>query len=84
MPKEGHANESFSVRGVRFSYSDFKVTDAFNNAASRGGPLNSDSYVRICYDPAGNAILRLEVRGFAGKLKDYGSFFENFQGWGND
>src|ERR1700722_16580628 len=72
MPWAGHPVESFSVSGVLFSYSDFNVTDGFNNTSSHGGPINRDSYVRICYDPAGNVILRLEIRDFKGDLKDYG------------
>jgi hypothetical protein len=71
MPYSGHALESFSVAGVPFRYSDFIVTDGFNNTSSRGGPINSNSYVRICYDPSDNAILRLEIRDFVGNLKDY-------------
>jgi hypothetical protein len=71
MPHEGHAEESFSVSGVPFKYSDFGVTDGFNNTSSYGGPINSGSYVRICYDPSGNVILRLEIRNFEGPLKDY-------------
>jgi len=71
MPYAGHADESFSVSGVAFRYSDFKVTDAFNNTASHGGPIDASSYVRICYDPQDNAILRLEIRGFTGEVKDY-------------
>jgi hypothetical protein len=72
MPYGGHSVESFSVSGVLFSYSDFIVTDGFNNTSSHGGPINRDSYVRICYDPVGNVILRLEIRDFKGELKDYG------------
>ncbi|MBV9459054.1 MAG: hypothetical protein JO141_16245, partial [Bradyrhizobium sp.] len=71
MPFGGHAVESFSVAGVSFKYSDFIVTDGFNNTSSHGGPINRDSYVRICYDPAGNAILRLEIMDFKGEAKDY-------------
>jgi tetratricopeptide (TPR) repeat protein len=71
MPYGGHAQESFSVDGVPFRYSDFIVTDGFNNTSSHGGPINSDSYVRICYDPSGGAILRLEIRDFKGEIKDY-------------
>lgn len=71
MPFEGHANESFDVRGVRFSYSDYEITDAFNNSASHGGPIRAGEVVRICYDPESNAILRLAVQDFKGKLPDY-------------
>jgi hypothetical protein len=72
MPYGGHAVESFSVSGISFGYSDFIVTDGFNNTSSHGGPIRGDSYVRICYDPAGNVILRLEIRDFKGEPKDYG------------
>ena len=71
MPYAGHAQESFSVDGVPFRYSDFNVTDGFNNTSSHGGPISSDSYVRICYDPSGGVILRLEIRDFKGEMKDY-------------
>ena len=56
MPYQGHANESFSVAGVQFKYSDYAISDAFNHTASHGGPINKDSYVRICYDPSDNAV----------------------------
>jgi hypothetical protein len=59
MPYEGHALESFTVRGHRFSYSDYVVTAGFRNTASHGGPIREGLYVRITY--AGNLILRLEV-----------------------
>jgi hypothetical protein len=71
MPYAGHANESFSVQGVHFEYSDYVVTDAFNNTSSHGGPIAAGSYARICYDPSGNQILRLEIRDFQGDAKDY-------------
>ena len=74
MPYAGHAKESFSVSGVAFGYSDFDVTDAFNNTASHGGPVNANSYVRICYDPQDKAILRLEIRGYEGEVKDYAAW----------
>jgi hypothetical protein len=71
MPHSGHATESFSVAGVPFRYSDFTVTDGFNNTASHGGPVSAGSYVRICYDPTDNAILRLEIRDYKGLPPDY-------------
>ena len=71
MPVTGHSDESFSVAGVPFAYSDYGVTDAFNNTASHGGPIDQNSYVRICYDPKGNAILRLEIRDFKGPIRNY-------------
>jgi hypothetical protein len=72
MPYGGHAVESFAVKGIPFSYSDFIITGGFNNASSHGGPIDDKSYVRICYDPSRNVILRLEIRDFKGELKDYG------------
>lgn len=54
--------KSFYVQGVHFRYSDSVASDAFNTSSYYGGPINKDSYVRICYDPEGNAILRLEIR----------------------
>jgi hypothetical protein len=77
MPYGGHAQETFYVSGMRFSYSDFATTGGFNNTSSHGGPINASSYVRICYDPAGNVILRLEIRDFKGELKDYGKAQNN-------
>ncbi len=59
MPREGHALESFSVGGTRFSYSDFTVTPGFHNSASHGGPIREGLYIRIAH--VGNLILRLEV-----------------------
>jgi hypothetical protein len=72
MPYGGHASESFSVHGVPFKYSDFMITGGFNNTVSHGGPITSDSHVRICYDPSNNVILRLEIRGFNGTTKRAG------------
>jgi len=61
MPYTDHQLESFAAAGLRFSYSDFIRTGGFNNTSSHGGPITSDSYVRICSAP-GNVILRLEIR----------------------
>jgi hypothetical protein len=59
MPHEGHGQESFTVAGKRFSYSDFVVVPGFNNSRSHGGPIDSDIYVRVTY--SGSTILRLEI-----------------------
>jgi hypothetical protein len=59
MPYEGHAQESFTVNGHRFSYSDYIMTAGFRKTASHGGPIREGLYVRISY--SGNLILRLEV-----------------------
>jgi hypothetical protein len=63
--------ESFAVGGVTFRYSDFAFTSGFNNTSALGGPVRADQYVRICYDPAQNTILRLEIRDFTGEAKSY-------------
>jgi hypothetical protein len=71
MPASGHATEHFTVGGVPFSYSDYIMTDAFNNASSLGGPVRAGQYVRVCYDPRDFAILRLDIRDFKGSVPDY-------------
>src|SRR5262249_332614 len=71
MPYAGHSDESFTVMGIRFTYSDYHISDGFNNTSSHGGPINKDLFVRICYDPRDHVILRLLIRGFTGPLQDY-------------
>ncbi len=64
-PNTGHGLfESFAVEGVTFEYSDYEMKVGFHRSVSHGGPLRSDSYVRIWYDPYNMAILRLEIRDF--------------------
>ena len=65
MPSSGHKRESFTVKGVRFEYSDFLITPGFNNATSLGGPIKENLPVRISY--IGNTILKLEVSSSANK-----------------
>lgn len=60
MPYQGHADESFTVKGVPFSYSDFGITRGFNNTSSHGGPIRSGQYVRIWY--LENDILKLQIK----------------------
>ncbi|KKD61633.1 hypothetical protein RN22_04565 [Grimontia sp. AD028] len=60
MPYTGRQRETFSVNGIRFSYSDSIVTPAFNNTASHGGPIREGKYVRISY--IDNDIIKLELR----------------------
>ena len=55
LPKQ----ESFSVNGNQFSYCDDSPTVAFNNMATRGGPMREGLKVKIWF--VGNAILRLDV-----------------------
>jgi len=60
MPYSGHASESFTVGGVRFEYSDYRVTAGFNNTRSHGGPIQAGRLVRITH--VGGDIVRLEIR----------------------
>ncbi|ELV8627344.1 hypothetical protein QNF03_004076 [Vibrio cidicii] len=60
MPYAGHKTESFTVQGVKFSYSDFIIEPGFNNTASHGGPISEGLYVRVSY--INNVILKLEVK----------------------
>ena len=59
MPYQGHATESFTVKGIRFAYSDYIVTSGFNNTVSHGGPIRQGLYVRIWY--LSNDILKLQI-----------------------
>ncbi|MBD1575662.1 hypothetical protein HC723_04240 [Vibrio sp. S11_S32] len=65
MPYEGHQSESFTVNGIKFKYSDFRVTSGFNNTKSHGGPIRENLPVRISY--IGNTIIKLEVGTRANK-----------------
>jgi len=59
MPYTGHADEKFTVNGITFSYSDYKVTAGFNNTKSHGGPIDEGKKVRVTH--VGNVIIRLEI-----------------------
>ena len=59
MPYQGHADESFDVKGISFHYSDFQAGGGFNNASSHGGPIRAGLFVRIWY--SGNDILKLQI-----------------------
>jgi hypothetical protein len=59
MPYEGHAHESFDVAGHHYEYSDFMVTEGFNNTQSHGGPIRDGLRVRIA--DVGGRIARLEI-----------------------
>ncbi len=59
MPQSGHADESFTVNGHEFHYSDFGITAGFNNTSSHGGPIQAGLLVRVTH--VGNVIVRLEV-----------------------
>jgi hypothetical protein len=63
MPYEGHQQESFTVNGVAFYYSDFDGSPCFRNAASHGGPIRPGLAVRIAYfESPQTCILRLDIR----------------------
>ncbi len=65
MPVEGHSNESFTLNGVYFEYSDFQPMYSFNNSASHGGPIRFEGQqVRIGFitDKGKNLILRVDVK----------------------
>jgi len=63
-PALGHRSESFSVGGLRFSYSSSDLTvGGFRWSSGAGGPIRGGLPVRICFvrDGARNVIVRLEV-----------------------
>lgn len=59
MPYEGHRDETFEVDGHRYAYSDYVLTQGFNNTASHGGPIREGLRVRIA--DVGGIIARLEI-----------------------
>ena len=60
MPYGGHAEESFTVKGVKFEYSDFNDSKpGFNKSESHGGPIHKDMWVRLKYHEG--SILQIEV-----------------------
>lgn len=60
MPHSGHKNESFTVNGVTFEYSDYGASTGFNNTKSHGGPIDEGEIVKIRY--YNGLILQLWVR----------------------
>jgi hypothetical protein len=60
MPYQGHAEESFTVRGVPFSFNGYDFTSCFHKAASHGGHIKPGLGVRVYYKDG--CILRLDVR----------------------
>ena len=59
--------ESFTVNGVRFSYSQHSESVGFHTPAKYGGPIREGLIVRIHYaqlfgDPSEPAILKLEIK----------------------
>jgi hypothetical protein len=54
-----HKRETFTVSGLRFSYSRYIISPGFRQTAAEGGPLRNGVPVRIAY--VGNEILKLEI-----------------------
>ncbi len=64
MPQNGGDTERFEVSGVRFEYMDYDQSDyGYNNAASHGGAIRPNLFVRITYynNGAKNIILKLDA-----------------------
>jgi hypothetical protein len=60
VPYQAHNHdECFSIKGVRFCYSDVNPTPGFHTIRENGGPLHSGLRVRIAY--VSDDILRIEV-----------------------
>jgi hypothetical protein len=59
-PALGPARESFSVRGVIFSYNVLDDTPCFHNAPLHGGPIRAGSNIRIHHNDG--CIQRVDVR----------------------
>ncbi|ESQ83353.1 hypothetical protein AEAC466_13980 [Asticcacaulis sp. AC466] len=69
MPAEGHADETFRVKGVHFSYSDYTMTAGYRQSEVKGGYIHSGIPVRIGYvcapseqDCSDPLIVRLELK----------------------
>jgi hypothetical protein len=61
MPKSGHDTERFTVKNVKFKFSDFNLSKGgFNNTSSHGGPIREGLPVRIAYK--NGRILKLEIK----------------------
>jgi hypothetical protein len=59
-PALGPARESFSVRGVIFSYNVLDDTPCFHNVPLHGGPIRAGSDIRIHYND--ECIQRVDLR----------------------
>ena len=64
MPATGHDEESFTIRGVRFFYSDWVLSFGYHNARSLGSVITGDGqHLRIGYTEygsLGNVIVSIE------------------------
>ncbi|WP_461535268.1 hypothetical protein [Spongorhabdus nitratireducens] len=61
MTSRGNKNESFTVNGVMFKYSGYRITQGFNQTASEGGPVREGLPVRVSYIDQDNTIIKLET-----------------------
>jgi hypothetical protein len=62
MPSLGPASESFTVRGVNFSYNVLDSTPCFHNAPAHLGPIRQGQFVRVHYEYDNGCIQRMEIR----------------------
>lgn len=65
MPYGGHKNESFEIKGVKFSYSDYAIQPGYNNTKSHGGVIKENGqHLKIGYvylnETHGNIIVYIE------------------------
>ena len=65
MPYGGHADESFEINGVKFSYSDYSIHPGYNNTKSHGGVIKENGqHLKIGYvylnETYGNIIVYIE------------------------
>jgi len=65
MPYSGHANESFEINGIAFSYSDYNKHPGYHNAKSHGGVIKGNGqHLKIGYvylnKTYGNIIVYIE------------------------
>ena len=65
MPYWGHDQESFTIDGVSFAYSDYSGSFGYHNAKSHGGVIIGDGqHLRIgytVYSKLGNVIVYIEA-----------------------
>ncbi len=50
MSYEGHSEESFNIKDIEFSYSDYVITQGYHNTASHGGVItHNGQHLKIGY-----------------------------------
>ena len=50
MPPHGHKEETFTINGVGFAYSDYSTIQGYNNAKSKGGVITGNGqHLKIRY-----------------------------------